>query len=206
MEQIIEYLKAAYQPLAMIVYGSYADGTNGGDSDFDCLIISRNASVRHDMRTVCGVPLDVFVYTPDELSDEIDPYEFIQIDGGVIVMDTDGLAEDLMQEVRRYIEHPPVKSRDELLTSVVWCEKMLKRARRGDAEGHFRWHWLLCDSLELYCALIGRRYLGPKKSLHDMEKLDSESYALYSEALKKFTRKSLAQWINHLRKIADQHL
>lgn len=206
MQKIIEYLKEKYQPLAMIVYGFYADGTSGADSDFDCLIVSRSAPVRHDMQTVSGVPLDVFVYTPDELSEEIDPFELIQIDGGVIVMDTDGLAEGLMQEVRQYIEHPPAKSRDDLLTAVAWCEKMLRRAHRGDAEGHFRWHWLLCDSLELYCDLTGRRYLGPKKSLRDMEKLDPESFALYSEALKKFTRKSLSQWISQLRTIADQRL
>lgn len=206
MQKIIEYLKEKYQPLAMIVYGSYADGTSGADSDFDCLIVSRSAPVRHDMQTVSGVPLDVFIYTPDELSEEIDPFELIQIDGGVIVMDTDGLAEGLMQEVRQYIEHPPAKSRDDLLTAVAWCEKMLRRAHRGDAEGHFRWHWLLCDSLELYCDLTGRRYLGPKKSLRDMEKLDPESFALYSEALKKFTRKSLFQWISQLRTIADQRL
>lgn len=206
MQKIIEYLKEKYQPLAMIVYGSYADGTSGADSDFDCLIVSRSAPVRHDMQTVSGVPLDVFVYTPDELSEEIDPFELIQIDGGVIVMDTDGLAEGLMQEVRQYIEDPPVKSRDDLLTAVAWCEKMLRRAHRGDAEGHFRWHWLLCDSLELYCDLTGRRYLGPKKSLRDMEKLDPESFALYSEALKKYTRKSLSQWISQLRTIADQRL
>ena len=98
MQKIIEYLKEKYQPLAMIVYGSYADGTSGADSDFDCLIVSRSAPVRHDMQTVNGVPLDVFVYTPDELSEEIDPFELIQIDGGVIIMDTDGLAEGLMQE------------------------------------------------------------------------------------------------------------
>lgn len=206
METIIGYLKEKYQPLAMIVYGSYADGTNGEGSDFDCLIVSQNASVHHDMETVYGVPLDVFIYAPEELCDEIDPFEFIQIDGGVIVMDTGSVAERLMQKVREYIENPPVKSRDELLTSIAWCEKMLKRARRGDAEGYFRWHWLLCDSLELYCDLNHRRYLGPKKSLRDMEKLDPEGYRIYSDALHKFTLKSLAQWITHMRKIADQRL
>ncbi len=206
MERIIGYLKEKYQPLAMIVYGSYADGTNGDGSDFDCLIVSRSASVRHDMEIVYGVPLDVFLYPPEELCDEIDPFEFIQIDGGVIVMDTDGIAGRLMQKVREYIENPPVKSRDELLTGIAWCEKMVRRARRGDAEALFRWHWLLCDSLELYCDLVGRRYLGPKKSLRGMHELDPEGYAVYSEALGKFTRRSLVQWIEHLKKLANQRL
>lgn len=206
MQKIIEYIKEKYQPLALIVYGSYADGTNSEDSDFDCLIVSRNISIRHDMEIVCGVPLDAFIYPPEDICNEIDPFEFIQIDGGVIVMDTDGIAEGLMQEVREYIEHPPYKSRDELLTSIAWCEKMVRRARRGDAEGCFRWHWLLCDSLELYCDLVGRRYLGPKKSLRDMQALDPEGYAVYSEALSKFTRRSLARWIDYLKQIAEHRL
>lgn len=37
--EIIEYLKEKYQPLALIVYGSFADGTNNAHSDFDALVI-----------------------------------------------------------------------------------------------------------------------------------------------------------------------
>lgn len=37
MESILNALCAAYAPEALILYGSYADGTNGADSDFAAL-------------------------------------------------------------------------------------------------------------------------------------------------------------------------
>ena len=206
MEQIIEHLKQKYQPLAMIVYGSYADGSNGEGSDFDCLLVSRTAAIRHDTSIVHGVELDAFIYHPDELTGEIDPYEFVQIENGIILSDTDTLAESLIKNVRAYLDALPVKSRDELISSLAWCEKMVHRAAREDAEGYFRWHWLLCDSLELYCELTGLRYLGPKKSLRRMEKDDPAGYRLYASALKEFSRESLNEWIDHLKRIAQERL
>ena len=206
MQQIIEILKEKYHPLAMIVYGSYADGTHGEDSDFDCLIVSRTGSVSHDTSPVCGVRLDAFIYSPTELTGEINPFDFVQIENGIIVMDTDGIAEALMSTVRTYLDSLPAPSRGELLTSLAWCEKMALRCTRADAEGYFRWHWLLCDSLEIYCQLMGRRYLGPKKSLSNMLKSDPGGYALYLAALQKFTKKALNEWLRYLREIAGRLL
>ena len=34
LEQIIEYIKRNYNPISVILYGSYADGTNNLNSDF----------------------------------------------------------------------------------------------------------------------------------------------------------------------------
>ena len=34
LEQIIEYIKQNYNPISIIIYGSYADGTNNLNSDF----------------------------------------------------------------------------------------------------------------------------------------------------------------------------
>ena len=34
LEQIIEYIKRNYNPISIILYGSYADGTNNLNSDF----------------------------------------------------------------------------------------------------------------------------------------------------------------------------
>ena len=39
MEQILEYLKNTYSPVSILVYGSFADGTNDETSDFDCMLI-----------------------------------------------------------------------------------------------------------------------------------------------------------------------
>ncbi|MBQ5643591.1 MAG: nucleotidyltransferase domain-containing protein, partial [Bacteroidaceae bacterium] len=40
LEQVIEYIKKKYNPLSIILYGSYANGTNNLNSDFDSLVIS----------------------------------------------------------------------------------------------------------------------------------------------------------------------
>ena len=62
MDQIIEYLKQLYDPISIIVYGSYADGTNHLNSDFDALVISRSNRTFHDTAFVDGTQLDVFIY------------------------------------------------------------------------------------------------------------------------------------------------
>ena len=206
MEQIIKFLTEKYQPLTLIVYGSYADGTYDKDSDFDCLIVTRRPSSRHDASIVHGVQLDAFIYAPEELEGNIDPYEFLQIENGSIITDTHGIAILLKEKVRAFLHRLPEKSRDEMLTALEWFEKMVRRTARKDAEGYFRWHWLLCDSLELYCDLTGQRYLGPKKTLSGMERRNPEGFALYYSALRELDEKPLSDWIGYLRKLADQRL
>lgn len=202
MEKIIQSLKEKYQPLSLIVYGSYADGTNGEGSDFDCLIVSRVQGISHDTSIVHGVQLDAFIYAPEEL-DALNPYDLVQIENGSVVMDTHGIAILLKEKVRAYLRNLPEKSHDEILSTMEWLEKMAKRTVRGDAEGYFRWHWLLCDSLELYCDLRGTRYLGPKKSLAFIERKDPQGHALYASALKNMDQKTLTDWMNYLKKLAE---
>lgn len=62
MERVIKYIKDKYNPLCIILYGSYADGTNNLNSDFDALVIAADPEQFHDTSFVDGVPLDVFVY------------------------------------------------------------------------------------------------------------------------------------------------
>ena len=40
---------------------------------------------------------------------------------------------------------------------------MLNRVKRSDCEGMFRWHWVLVDSLEIFCDIMKQPYWGPKK-------------------------------------------
>ena len=49
-------------PLSIIVYGSYANGTNDLNSDFDALVIYDDSNQIHDTSFVNGIQLDVFVY------------------------------------------------------------------------------------------------------------------------------------------------
>ena len=199
MENILEYLKSAYAPLAIIVYGSYADGSNNEHSDFDALVIVPEGEEHHDTSVVEGVRLDVFVYPADSLEGEIDCEAFIQVADGQLALDTEGRAEALVRRVRDYIASLPGKTEAEVQDGIAWCEKMLERAQRGDAEGFYRWHWLLADSLEIYCDAAGRRYLGPKKTLRWMESQEPEAYACYTRALRAFSLESLLNWIEYLK-------
>lgn len=95
--------------------------------------------------------LDAFLCAPEELAGEIDCEEFAQVADGRVLKDTDGLLASLQERVRDELERLPKKSEEENRQQIAWCEKMLRRTGRGDAEGFFRWHWLLTDSLEIYC-------------------------------------------------------
>ena len=72
MHHIIEYIKQKYDPCSIILYGSYADGTNNLNSDFDALVLSYNYDQFHDTSFVNGVQLDLFVY-PVSYFDEARP-------------------------------------------------------------------------------------------------------------------------------------
>lgn len=53
-------------------------------------------------------------------------------------------------------------------------ESMFERAKRGDCEGLFRWHWVLIDSLEIFFDIMHHPYFGPKKTLKWMEEKHPE--------------------------------
>lgn len=201
MEHIIEYLRQKYTPLGMIIYGSFADGSNNDHSDFDVLVITENGSEVHDNTIVDGIMLDAFIYPKAKFFGEFDCEDFVQIFDGRIVFDTDSIATKLQAEVREYVNSIQPKTYAENKTNVEWCEKMLLRAARGDAEGYFRWHWLLTESLEIYCDVLGLRYFGPKKSIKRMQEEDPESAKIYEKALVSFDHAALSEWISHLKKL-----
>ena len=62
-DTILEYIRKTYDPDAVIVYGSFADGSESAHSDFDALVIAGDRPV-HDSSVVGGIQLDVFVYPP----------------------------------------------------------------------------------------------------------------------------------------------
>lgn len=198
MERIISYLREKYAPLSVIVYGSFADGTNGENSDFDAIVISATHEAFHDTACVEDTPLDVFVYPRAYLDGEIDPDEFLPIFDGKIVFDTDGIGQALQASVCNYVRNRPRKTEAELQAQLDWCEKMLVRAGRADAEGMFRRHWLIVDSLEIYCDGIDIPYRGPKKTLRWLAENRPEAFTLYCDALAERTAKSLSEWIGYI--------
>ena len=199
MERITEYLKQTYRPLGIIVYGSFADGSNNENSDFDVLVITKDGTASHDNSIVNGIMLDAFIYPKEMFSGEINCEMYLQIFDGKIVLDADGTAAELKRKVCEYIDHIVPKTREENEGNVAWCEKMLLRAERKDAEGYFRWHWLLTESLEIYCDILGRRYLGPKKSIMRMKVEDPVSAEIYERALVSFAYLDLSAWVVRLK-------
>lgn len=198
-EQIIEYLITTYKPEAIITYGSYADGTANDNSDFDALIVA-NSTKEHDESVVAGTTLDVFIYPPQIDIEKVDIEEFIQIYDGKIELDKNGIASRLKERVLEYIESIPFKSEEEIHQEMEWCKKMLLRSKRDDAEGYFRWHWLLMDSLEIYFDIIHERYWGPKKTLLMLRERNSEAFRIYEDALKNFNQETLSDWIDYMEK------
>ena len=200
-DAILRYIAGRYDPEAVVLYGSYADGTADENSDFDALVIAGRER-KHDSSEIDGTVLDVFVYPADTFLSDYDPEEFVQVFGGRIVLDRTGAAGRLMRRVREHVSGMEPKTEDELRRDIAWCEKMLARAFREDAEGYFRLHLLLADSLEIYCGAVKRPYFGPKKSLRSMEQSDPESFAAYSAALREPTRGNLSAWIGRLKTMA----
>lgn len=198
MDQIMEYIKLHYSPLSVIVYGSYADGSNNQNSDFDALVISANHKEFHDTSFVDGIQLDVFVYPTSCFNGDFDCDNFVQLFDGKILLDTDGLGAMVKNRVLSFIDSRSRKSREEILSQIAWCRKMFLRTKRGDTEGMFRWHWVLIDSLEIFCDTVDHAYFGPKKTLRWMEAAYPEGFAHYKKALYQLDRNSLDAWIRYL--------
>jgi len=198
MKNIIEYITRKYHPLSLILYGSYANGTNTTNSDFDALVISSKHERFHDTSVVDGVALDVFVYPATYFEGEYSCDEFLPIADGKILTDIEGRGKALQARVFSYLENLPNKTTEEIRANLDWCVKMVKRAKTADPEGLFRHHWLLIDSLEIFCDTQSHAYLGPKKTLQWMEEAHPEAFAHYASALKDFTTESLVNWIQYL--------
>lgn len=202
-EKIVDYIKSKYRPDTLMVYGSYADGSNNENSDFDALAIGKGLPISHDDSLVLGVKLDLFLYPTEHFTGGYDIQDFAQIHDGRIVLDSGGLGRRLVEEAKAYVESFSPKPADELAAEVSWCEKMCLRAERGDTEGFYRWHWLLVDSLEIYFDVIGRRFLGPKKGLKWMREHDERGFALYHDAVADLSGEALGCWVACLRSRLD---
>ena len=200
MEEILRYIREKYHPSGLILYGSYAAGTQTPQSDFDALAVG--GCTAHDVSAVAGVPLDLYVY-PKEFVISSDGADFLHLSGGRVLWDADGTAAALLARVDQSAALLPQEDAEELEAAVQWCEKMLCRAQRGDAEGNFRRYWLLTESLNICCSLRRRRYLGPRKALKLLQWDAPELVSLYTAALAAGGGEALAAWVRALRRQKD---
>lgn len=203
MKEILDALVARWRPAAVLVYGSFADGTQDAQSDFDALVITRTPAPPHDTSVLCGHPLDVFFSSPEIFDGEWFPEDFVQLYHAVDAYDPEGIGRTVIGAVRRWVDSRPPRSRADCLDSLAWCGKMLARSGRGDPEGDYRLLWLLTDSLEIWCDLTGRFCFGPKKSLALLRDTDPAGYALYAAALRAPSPETAAPWVAHLRRLAE---
>lgn len=196
--KIFEYLQTKYEPHTIMVYGSYANKSNNENSDFDAMIISDFVQSSHDGSMIDGIELDVFVYSTKDIEVERDFSKFVQIFDANIYVDEKGIGQKLKDEVNLYIENNSIRSDDEKQHLSEWCHKMVARTKREDAEGYFRWHWVLSDSLEIYCIMRDQFYLGPKKTIARMKEFDQLGYDKLLLALKQMNSTYLNEWIQYV--------
>ena len=80
IQAIVQRIVEGYAPDRIILFGSYAYGTPTEDSDLDLLIIKENAekkaiernlTIRHLPGGGELPPMDIFVRTPQELTDAV---------------------------------------------------------------------------------------------------------------------------------------
>ena len=107
-ERILTYIQKTYQPEAVVVYGSFADGSAGLSRDFDALL-GYDGPAKHDDAVVDGTELDVFCYPVSDFDADFDPRDFLQVFDGELLRDRSGRGERLRRRVLDHIAAAPKK-------------------------------------------------------------------------------------------------
>ncbi len=205
MERIVALLRARYQPEAVLVCGSWAEGTQERESDFDAVVVTRHPAPIHDGSLAGDVRLDVSFLSPEVLADpEWDAEDWPQLYHAVPAWDPRGTGAAMIARVRERIDALPGKTPAEKARAAAWCRKMLGRAQRGDPEGNWRRHWLLTESLTVWAELTDRPWFVGKKALARMAAEDPASFAPYAAALEDGSGEALAVWVRRLEELAGQ--
>ena len=199
MESIIEYLKKTYNPLSILLYGSYADGTNDESSDFDCMVIVPEKDRNHDDSVIDGIQLDCFIFTEEQVktvkTEDIDA--FLTAYDSNILLDN-GLGADLKRRVRQHVEEHTVIPDDEKDFIRSWIQKMMRRVEKNDDEGNMRAISFLSESLVDYFFLRDMFYFGSKKAIRYVKEQDKEGYALFHEAVTVRSNQAVIKWAEYI--------
>ncbi|MDF2699806.1 MAG: putative nucleotidyltransferase [Haloplasmataceae bacterium] len=180
-EKVKKYLKEKYSCHSVILYGSFAVGTQTEESDIDVIGFSDHANEHNDNTYIEGWQLDAWIFDTKKM---YGTEELLHIKDGKILLDENYLCVNLLNNINELYQNGPIKlSEDEIKFQRNWLIKMLKRAKRQDTEGNYRFHWLLVDSLEIYFSIIRKWYLGPKKSLTWLKENDEKAYNYFDKAL-----------------------
>lgn len=80
IQKITQKIVKEYQPDKIILFGSYAWGKPGPDSDVDLFIIKDTDNTRQTARQIDGalfprtIPLDIIVYRPQTVKENMDDF------------------------------------------------------------------------------------------------------------------------------------
>ena len=193
---IIRYLEEKYSPSSILVYGSYADGTEDRYSDFDCMLIVDEKTADVDNAVIGGVSLDCRIFTVfDTYSEDLEP--FLPVYDAVILKDRMGTARALKERVRGYVEANRVCPESEKRQILLWSVKLLRRMGKKDEEGNYRAIELLSQSLSDYFRLRDMFFPGSRKAIRWLQENDGEGFELYRKALLMRTNSSIEDWIRH---------
>ena len=196
MDQILAYLKDAYDPISILVYGSFADGTNDPTSDFDCMLIVPQKDKNHDDTVIGGIQLDCFLFTEEEVQGE-DLFPFLTAYNSRIVLDN-GIGADLKRRVHAYVEANATTSEEEKASLISWMQKTIRRIKKDDDEGNMRAISLLAESLADYYTLRDMFYLGSKKAIGYLKETDAKGYALFHNAVTLRSNDAIINWAEHI--------
>lgn len=200
---ILQYLIQTHDPRAIIITGSYANGTFNKNSDFDCWLIGREENrAHHDTSIVNGVELQAEIY-PLNYFMNLPMRQLAFFVDVVIAYDPEGVAGKFMDHVQHQLTHYPCMRPEIKQQKMAYLEKMLRRASVQDFGGDLRGHLMLFQSMEAWCDFSDHIYLGAKKTLRRMEQADPESAAIYRRALRTFDIEDMRLWIARLRSIYE---
>jgi len=198
MEKIVEYLKEKYRLSSLVVSGDYAEDAVRDSSTFEAVGLGPTSPYAHETGVVEGVKLDVLVYPREIFYGEIALDDFEQLHEGLVALDEDGMGSWLKRMIANQIASIPMKPDEAVEDSLHWCRSMAERALEHDAEGYFCRHWLLTDSVEVYCDVCGIPFLSPRKTMSKMAKKDPEAAKIHMAALSDMSDEALAAWVELL--------
>ncbi|MGB6127348.1 MAG: nucleotidyltransferase domain-containing protein [Psychrilyobacter sp.] len=178
LKDLVEKIKKEYKCKAIILYGSYADGTYIETSDLNIFCIAEVENMIIDTSFFNGIQLDLWICPMDCLNG----YETLgKLNEGKILYEVDNLGTILLEKIKTHVEREFEISSKEKDRLKSWCYKMMSRIEVGDIEGNYKKIWLMNDLLPIYFQMKKRWYLGPKKSFALLKENDKKVYLMFEK-------------------------
>lgn len=165
-----------------ILYGSWARGQAGPQSDIDILCVRETGPAFRDARMIGGVYLDAFIYSETDL--ELPDAELLRVLGGRVLSEAKACGTSLLDKLKAIYDRGPAPMSDDLRqVTLVWSRKMLDRFReRSDLEAQYRRNQLFLQALEDYFALRGSWFPGPKDAFAWLRQHDPAALQCFQNA------------------------